>query len=481
MLTACIRSSQVGQTQSQALQTIQDQQGQILTALLPILPLLQVVPLHIETSRKNVEDAVSESKSDVKARITDLEDRVKSSFEVLGNQIRGSLSQDHVKNGASALRSHFQDSVSDLRPISTPVAAASPTDRLARGTSRSRSRSQKRPRSGSPGDTGSSDPATSPSDSKKRRLDNQSGRAALFPAHSSHLVSGTASRRIHTPTVPTTASSSSSHASPDILLPAAYMRSADQLVRTPLADLDPRTPNAPPNPGTPASIVSSAPKHLRGSRYTLHAHPTMPAGPPTRAFSTQSYSAQAQTLALDAPSGYTMPTSSPTSAAPITPGSFRLPLPALRLSRTTTATPRSHTTLNGSTSSSRYPAFGEKPRISGAPIQGQASRTCTLTRGLSAFREVAVQDAYHGTSTHAFGVGLPLGVGVGGGTPRTPRLPVDASMGTSVAPPPPSSVGKPMRLKDRRAMLAEDRLQRDEGKRFIPLDDEEDEDVETAG
>ncbi|EIW58258.1 uncharacterized protein TRAVEDRAFT_47422 [Trametes versicolor FP-101664 SS1] len=45
--------------------------------------------------------------------------------------------------------------------------------------------------------------------------------------------------------------------------------------------------------------------------------------------------------------------------------------------------------------------------------------------------------------------------------------------------PPPYSVGKPMSLKERRAMFAEAQ-QRDEGKRFIPLNDEDDDDAEDA-
>ncbi|KAI0704084.1 hypothetical protein C8Q76DRAFT_753602 [Earliella scabrosa] len=52
--------SALNQTQSQALQTIQDQQGQILSALLPVLPLLQSVPLHIENARNHVKDSISE-------------------------------------------------------------------------------------------------------------------------------------------------------------------------------------------------------------------------------------------------------------------------------------------------------------------------------------------------------------------------------------------------------------------------------------
>ncbi|KAH9924588.1 hypothetical protein B0H21DRAFT_150907 [Amylocystis lapponica] len=48
----------LNQTQSQALQTLLDQQGKMLHALAPILPLLQAVPLHIENARNHIKEAV---------------------------------------------------------------------------------------------------------------------------------------------------------------------------------------------------------------------------------------------------------------------------------------------------------------------------------------------------------------------------------------------------------------------------------------
>lgn len=59
---------QLNQTQSQTLQTIQDQQGQILSALLPVLPLLQSVPLHIENARNQVKNSISELQHQVSVR-----------------------------------------------------------------------------------------------------------------------------------------------------------------------------------------------------------------------------------------------------------------------------------------------------------------------------------------------------------------------------------------------------------------------------
>ena len=513
---ACLK---VGQTQSQALQTLQDQQGQILAAVLPLLPLLQAVPLHVENARNNVRKALSDSQKDVKLWITGLEDRVKQSSETLGNRIR------QPNEGVLALQPHVLDPVSDLRQhISTPLAAASSPDRLARGTLRSRSASQKLPRSGSPSDTSSSDPAASPSASKKRRLDNPSGRAAS-PARSARPSPGTSLRRIHTPTVPTTAPPSSSHASPDLsLLPPAVVRSSDRLVRrVPLADLAPTsTPTATLRSGTSASIASSsAPKRqqLRGSCSTARAHtrsspsPTPTAAPviaPNRTFSTQSNKAKAQqarTLPL-APTALadtrsaahnahtrTICTPPPICAAPITPGAFKLPLPSLSLGLSRTATMQTtpqlqlRDTLNRRTSSLRHPAVGdESPFSSRTPGEPQPShvhaRSHIHTLGLAATsRGVAVHDTcldgdgdgnkdrLGNGSARVSRVGLPvrIGVGAGGGTPRTPRLPPDAR---SVAPPPlppPPSAGKPMSLRDRRAMRAEDRLVR----RLVAREEEE--------
>lgn len=57
-----LSSSQTLQSQSQALQAIQDQQGTILSALLPLLPLLQAVPLHIETARSSIKETIVQSR-----------------------------------------------------------------------------------------------------------------------------------------------------------------------------------------------------------------------------------------------------------------------------------------------------------------------------------------------------------------------------------------------------------------------------------
>ncbi|PIL25363.1 hypothetical protein GSI_13253 [Ganoderma sinense ZZ0214-1] len=522
--------SMVGQTQSQALQNLQDQQGQALAALLPLLPLLQAVPLHIENARNHVKDVVTDSKSDVQRWIMGVEDRVQQSSDALHNQLQVFLPQDPAKKGLPELPPHDQDHVSDLqRHISTPVAPGSPGICLTRGTPRFRSASQKRPRSGSPSDTSSSDPAASPSGSKRQRLGNPSGRAAST-ARPARPSSVTGPRRIHTPTVPTTGPPSLSHASPDLSLLPATVRSSDRLIRTPLADLDPRTPNV---TGTPASIMPSVPKHqqLRGSRSTLLTRPSpSPAGAPSRTPSPQSNihtaqaraRTQARAQVLPAPAGSTMThthTRTPPpiirATAPITPGAFKLPLPSLGLSRTATATPTPQlrtTTLSqahstSSSSSLRHPP-GQRQRSARTPGEAQASRTRSNanTLRLSASRGVAVHDSSSNGDgaarvsraservTVTVPLPLPIGVGAGGGAaPRTPHLPADArSVAPLLPPPPPSQAagagnlkGKPMSLRDRRAMamLAEDRL-RDEGKRFIPLDDEEDEedaDANVAG
>ncbi len=67
-MRSCSDTCQLNQTQSQALQTIQDQQSQILSALLPVLPLLQSVPLHIENARNQVKDSLSELQRHVSVR-----------------------------------------------------------------------------------------------------------------------------------------------------------------------------------------------------------------------------------------------------------------------------------------------------------------------------------------------------------------------------------------------------------------------------
>ena len=51
--------SQALQTQIQAIQILLDKQGTIVSAVLPLLPLLQAVPLHIEATRNALNDAIS--------------------------------------------------------------------------------------------------------------------------------------------------------------------------------------------------------------------------------------------------------------------------------------------------------------------------------------------------------------------------------------------------------------------------------------
>lgn len=53
--------SQTLQTQSQALQSLQDQHGTVLAALVPLLPLLQAIPLHIESARNSITDTLSKA------------------------------------------------------------------------------------------------------------------------------------------------------------------------------------------------------------------------------------------------------------------------------------------------------------------------------------------------------------------------------------------------------------------------------------
>ncbi|KAG6898301.1 hypothetical protein C0992_011892 [Termitomyces sp. T32_za158] len=51
--------SQMLQLQSQAIQSLQEQHGTMLTAIIPLLPLLQSIPLHIESARNKITDVLN--------------------------------------------------------------------------------------------------------------------------------------------------------------------------------------------------------------------------------------------------------------------------------------------------------------------------------------------------------------------------------------------------------------------------------------
>lgn len=51
--------SQMLQLQSQAIQSLQEQHGTMLAALMPVLPLLQAIPLHIESARNKITDILN--------------------------------------------------------------------------------------------------------------------------------------------------------------------------------------------------------------------------------------------------------------------------------------------------------------------------------------------------------------------------------------------------------------------------------------
>ncbi|KAF8074718.1 hypothetical protein FPV67DRAFT_1474705 [Lyophyllum atratum] len=53
--------SQALQLQSQVLHSLQDQHGTVIAALMPLLPLLQAIPLHIESARNNLTDTITKS------------------------------------------------------------------------------------------------------------------------------------------------------------------------------------------------------------------------------------------------------------------------------------------------------------------------------------------------------------------------------------------------------------------------------------
>ncbi|KAI0946930.1 hypothetical protein AcV7_009514 [Taiwanofungus camphoratus] len=86
----------LNQTQTQALQTLQDQQGKMLTALTPILPLLQAVPLHIDNARNRVEEVLRGKQYPPLAQMSPLGVREARSKKIL----RGTLSDLSVDSSS---------------------------------------------------------------------------------------------------------------------------------------------------------------------------------------------------------------------------------------------------------------------------------------------------------------------------------------------------------------------------------------------
>ncbi|KAG6827658.1 hypothetical protein H0H92_010881 [Tricholoma furcatifolium] len=91
---------QVLQLQSQSIQLLQEQQGSLLSTVLPLLPLLQALPLHIESARNKIMDMLTISQTS-----------------------RSSLSEPSSERSSLSDRKRRKRSSSTLRPESSPHPA----------------------------------------------------------------------------------------------------------------------------------------------------------------------------------------------------------------------------------------------------------------------------------------------------------------------------------------------------------------------
>ncbi|KAH9857313.1 hypothetical protein C2E23DRAFT_807466 [Lenzites betulinus] len=98
----------LNQTQCHALQTIQEQQGQLLTALLPILPLLQSMPLHVDNARDRVKDSITELRQEISTRDV--------------TAAHTCCSHGHVSHGSGRSRAHSSSSAVSRDHKGTPSA-----------------------------------------------------------------------------------------------------------------------------------------------------------------------------------------------------------------------------------------------------------------------------------------------------------------------------------------------------------------------
>ncbi|THH27789.1 hypothetical protein EUX98_g6389 [Antrodiella citrinella] len=123
----------LNQTQTQALQTLQNQQGQLLAALTPVLPLLQAIPLHIDNAKHDVKDAIAQSQ---RASSADLQTFL-------------SETTTHLRRNPSSNSSVSSDLPSSSLPARDLPLSSSPSDRPFKNL--------KRRRMDSPGGPGEND------------------------------------------------------------------------------------------------------------------------------------------------------------------------------------------------------------------------------------------------------------------------------------------------------------------------------------
>ncbi|KAI0654063.1 hypothetical protein C8Q70DRAFT_1058780 [Cubamyces menziesii] len=349
----------LNQTQLQAMQTIQDQQGQILTTIGPLLPLLQAMPLHVENARNHVKDAVMDLRQEVLSRMAETSTATGDAY------------------------------------------AAPVVSRISRAES---------PGLFSSGDSGFAQQR------KKRRLESSlelldsTGTTGRKRPHDISMLDSSA--RLSTDRV--------SQSLRTLDIPLLKRSSRANFSAAPVSQMVPVNHAASPltSPaGLPISLTHKHDQHGRND--TLSAARCRPTSLVERP-ATRSHTAHASSDRQDSPSGG----------------------------------------LERSTSYANNPNPASALNLE-LPTATKPSLTCQLH-----------------TPTN------PLGASSGSLEPssgipfRTPRVGTMPDRTQEPAMPPPS-VGKPMSLKDRRAMLA-DEHQSMGGKRFIPLDDDEDESEELA-
>ncbi|OSD05476.1 hypothetical protein PYCCODRAFT_1241398 [Trametes coccinea BRFM310] len=394
-------------TQSQALQTIHNQQGQLLMTLAPILPLLQAVPLHIENARNQLTDNILGH-----CRCT-----VPPTSAIPGEQ-RGTPPHPHKRRRVHA---------------SNPLVSG---DSISISPSRKKRRLMVADEHPGP-ETGQPAECTN---------EIQDDRHALRPSATSPLI---------------TRNSGSLHP-PDVLLSTSGMKSSVMpQQRTPLRDLLVHE-----NSATPTGIASGKSVDLTpGSERSR-----LPTAP----------SAVDNALLLAGNPGAVPRVRAHGHTAHLTARLHSPPAPASGLSPTVLSRRIASQSSAVKVSSTVRPPTGNNERSSVVPDgRGLATQIPSPVPPLSSSKPLISSELSHMSQRS---LTTPACRPEASSSPssakaRTPC--VAASDGAWRSSMPPPGMDKPMSLKDRRAWFADAR-QREAGKRFIALDDEDDEDINMA-
>ena len=120
--------SQALQTQIQAIQILLDKQGTIVSAVLPLLPLLQAVPLHIEATRNTLNDAIS--KLTLTQKLTSDSPNQSIAVKVTGKRkwSQRSLSSSPLAESPSKRRNLTGNVLKDARPAPTVQSSGEKAD-----------------------------------------------------------------------------------------------------------------------------------------------------------------------------------------------------------------------------------------------------------------------------------------------------------------------------------------------------------------